>query len=139
MSEDSRRQENEAIKEWLRCVDGVIVGNKRKVTYKPVKFDPKYRDMEKWFDETTYEATIDVRDEDVCVVEIPRRHLISMQETQDWYTKNSQGFTPEKFDRIIRSHFEEKQLREMNPAVKEAWEKYKVILALCSKTNFNDI
>lgn len=141
MSEDSRKKENQIIKEWLRCVDGVIVGNKRKVTYKPIIFDPKYRNMDRWFeeDESQFECNVDMKDEDVCVLEIPRRYLLSMQETQEWYTKNASGMTVDRFDKIIRHHFEEKQIRETHPGVRESWEKYKIMLALASTTDFDDI
>lgn len=127
-----RKEVYKKIEEWVSRVRGRLIGEKRRTVHRDVPLDYA---MQQGI--TAMEATAFVETETVLVVEIPVRELESMAETEDWYKRNIQGFSMERFDKIIRQDQIEKSLREKHPGLEEAWEQYQIMLALCNDESFN--
>lgn len=135
MMDYEKKSEDRAIEAWLKMVDGRIVGNKRKTVY----HSPEPTSYSNAIDpaDQIRTQTMNIRDEEVCVVEIPRRSLLSMYETQQWYSRFASGMSIEEFDKIVRAHYTEKQIRAANPAVQKAYEQYQILLNLTHPGPYN--
>jgi len=126
------QQETEKrIREWLNYVRGRAVGEKRRSVYWNVPDDIC---LNPGVMESTTAPIIQT--EDMMVLEIPVRELASMAKTQEWYQQNIGGFPMERFDKIIRDNHNEEYLRKQHPGLQDCWEKYQVMLALCSDKSF---
>ena len=128
------RETYKKINEWLQYVRGRVVGNKRRQVYYntiPVDWISKERLVDMAINEPS------IQTEDMMVVEIPVRELATMTQTQEWYQQNIGGFPMERFDKIIRDKHNEEYLRKQHPGLQESWEKYQIMLALCSNKSFN--
>ncbi len=126
-----KRETEKRIREWLHYVRGRAVGEKRREVYWNVPDDV-------WLNPDVMESITApvIETEDMMVLEIPVRELASMSETQEWYQQNIGGFPMERFDKIIRDKHNEEFLRKEHPGLQECWEKYQVMLALCSDKSF---
>ena len=119
------------IREWLHYVRGRAVGEKRRQVYWNVPHEACYNpDI---MDNMTAPV---IETEDMLVLEIPVRELASIAQTQEWYQQNIGGYSMERFDKMIRDHHNEEYLRKQHPGLQESWEKYQVMLALCSDKSF---
>jgi len=112
------------IDEWLQLVRGKVITKRLRAVYEANHM--------RWADEpdTMFTENVQMKTEDVYVVEIPERELISMYDVHDWYKRNQGGFPMEKFDDMIRNKHQDEHVRKTNPGVKEAWEKYQTMLQL---------
>lgn len=125
------RETTKRIDEWLNSVRGRAVGNKRRQIY-------HYDIPLEWLsrEQTCDINTVDIQSEEMMVLEIPVRELASMSETQEWYRQNIGGFSMGRFDKMIRDKHSEEYLRKNNEGLQDAWEKYQIMLALCSDKTF---
>lgn len=129
------RETIKKINEWLQYVRGSLVGNKRRQVYYntiPVEWVT---------DENLQDTSITapkITTEDMMVIEVPVRELATMTQTQEWYQQNIGGYPMDRFDKMIRDKHNEEYLRKQHPGLQDSWEKYQIMLALCSDKTFND-
>ena len=75
--------------------------------------------------------------ERVIVVEIPEREFDRIAEMRHWYENNIDGYDITRFDKIIKDHHWEKELREEDSRLAELYDQYKVMLTLLDDRQYN--
>ena len=125
------RETTKRIDEWLNYVRGRSVGQKRREVYHhniPLEWLSR--------EQTCDMNSVDIHSEEMMVLEIPVRELASMSQTQEWYQQNIGGYPMDRFDKMIRDKHNEEYLRKQHPGLQDSWEKYQIMLALCSDKTF---
>ncbi len=118
------------LKDYIKSLRGKVIDVKRR----PVIEDrPSPMDYDKFLNHQQMEYKV----ERVIVVEIPEREFDRIAEMRNWYENNIDGYDITRFDKIIKDHHWEKELREEDSRLAELYDQYKVMLTLLDDRQYN--